>query len=61
MAEETTLQELRDQLDELDEHTLQGLVSDSLARRHGRPSGREQGLAEAERRFGKSSDQTAPR
>ncbi len=58
MAEGKTLQEA---LDELDEHALQQVVNDALARRHGRPSGKAAGLAEAERRFGKSSDQTAPR
>ncbi len=46
---------LAQQLDELDESTLQRLVSDAIARRR-KVSGREFGLAEAERRFGKQVD-----
>lgn len=49
MAEGKTLQEA---LDELDEHALQQVVNDALARRRGAPSRAEAGLAEARRRFG---------
>ncbi len=45
------LQALQEALDELDEHELQRLVNDTLARRR-IPGGSEAGLAEARRRFG---------
>ncbi len=45
---------LDEQLDALDEPALQRVVTDAIARRR-KLSGKQAGLAEAERRFGKSS------
>lgn len=54
MAEGKTLQEA---LDELDEHALQQVVNDALARRRAAtPSRSELGLAEARRRFGDNTN-----